>query len=234
MSDEALNLAPLPRVNASTLTERAVALLQRDILSGALLPGSKLVVADLVERYGIGATPVREGLSRLVAQGLIIAIGQRGFHVARISEDDLRDITSVRRLVEVEALNLAISKGRDEWEAGIVAGLHRLQLFANRSEETFREESAEFDDVHRGFHTALLASCGSSRLLELHRSLYDQAYRYRRLMMVRHEGRQSFLDGHRALADIVLTRDTAFACKLLADHLNLTLNYVYPQHRAST
>jgi len=186
MPDQAFDLAQLPAGSAATLAERAVTLLQRDILSGALRPGSKLVVADLVDRYGIGATPVREGLSRLVAHGLVSAIGQRGFRVARISQDDLRDITSVRRLVEVEALRLAIAHGRDEWEAGIVASLHRLQLFASRSQEAFREGSAEFDDVHRGFHTALLAACGSPRLLEFHRSLYDQAYRYRRLMMVRH------------------------------------------------
>ena len=81
------------RVKASdqsdtTLTEQAASFLQRDVLSGALHPGTKLVIADLVERYGIGATPVREGLSRLVTQGFVKAIGQRGFRVTAVSEDD--------------------------------------------------------------------------------------------------------------------------------------------------
>jgi GntR family carbon starvation induced transcriptional regulator len=216
-------------VPAPTITERAVTLLQRDILSGELVPASKLVVADLAKRYGIGATPLREALSRLVAQRMIAAIGQRGFRVAKISEFDLRDITSVRCIVEVEALRRSIAFGRDEWEARIVASLHRLQLFAGRSEDTFREGSSEFDEVHRGFHTSLLAACGSPRLLDLHRSLYDQAYRYRRVMMIRHEGRHSFLDGHRTLAEVTLSRDVAFACRLLTDRLHLTLHRVYPE-----
>jgi len=226
------------RVRASeqsdaTLTEQAASFLQRDVLSGALHPGTKLVIADLVERYGIGATPVREGLSRLVTQGFVKAIGQRGFRVTAVSEDDLRDITAVRQLVEVEALRLSIANGDDEWESNIVAALHKIQLFTRKGEEIFREGAADFDEVHRGFHTALLAACGSPRLLELHENLYDQAYRYRRLMMVRHEGRASFYEGHRALAEVVLQRDTAFACKLLADHLQSTFSYVYPTAKIS-
>jgi len=232
MSASIASLGGIEAFPALTITERAVALLQRDILSGELAPASKLVVADLAKRYGLGVTPLREALSRLVAQGMIASVGQRGFRVAKISEADLRDITFVRCMVEVEALRLSIASGRDEWEAGIVASLHRLQLYAGRSEGSFREGSDEFDEVHRGFHTSLLAACGSPRLLELHRSLYDQAYRYRRVMMIRHEGQKSFIDGHRALAEIILSRDAAFASKMLSDHLHLTLHYVYPALKA--
>ncbi|TDY16971.1 GntR family transcriptional regulator [Paraburkholderia sp. BL6665CI2N2] len=216
---------------ANTLTEQAASFLERDVLSGALPPGTKLVIGDLVKRYGIGATPVREGLSRLVTQGFVQAISQRGFRVAAISEADLRDVTNVRQLIEVEALRLSIAQGDDEWESNIVAALHKIQLFTRKGEEVFREGATDFDDVHRGFHTALLAACGSPRLLELHRNLYDQAYRYRRLMMVRHEARENFYDEHKALAEVVLRRDSAFACKLVADHLQRTLTYVYPDRK---
>jgi DNA-binding GntR family transcriptional regulator len=215
----------------NTLTEQAASFLERDVLSGALPPGKKLVIGDLVKRYGIGATPVREGLSRLVMQGFVQAISQRGFRVAAISEDDLRDVTNVRQLIEIEALRLSIAHGDDEWESNIVAALHKIQLFTRKGEEVFREGAAGFDDVHRGFHTALLAACGSPRLLELHRNLYDQAYRYRRLMMVRHEVREHFYDEHEALAEVILRRDSALACKLLADHLQRTLAYVYPSRK---
>jgi GntR family transcriptional regulator, carbon starvation induced regulator len=210
-----------------TLAEQAACCLQRDVLSGELAPGVKLVVADLVERYGIGATPVREGLSRLVTQGLVRTVGQRGFTVASVSEEDLRDITKTRQLIEVEALSLSIACGGDKWESDIVAALHRIKIFTTRGEKTFRDGADDFDEVHRGFHTSLVAACGSPRLLELHKSLYDQAYRYRRLMMVRHEGRDSFYEQHRALAEVTLRRDASFACKLLSDHLALTMSYVY-------
>src|SRR4051794_41589824 len=90
-----------------TLSERAASTLQRDILVGKLKPGSRLAITELVRHYDIGATPLREGLSRLVSRGLIVAIGQRGFRVASVSREDLADITRMRVVVEVEALRLA-------------------------------------------------------------------------------------------------------------------------------
>ena len=78
---------------ADTLSERAAGMLERDILAGKLLPGSRLAIAELAQHYDIGATPLREGLSRLVSRGLIVAIGQRGFRVASVSREDLADIT---------------------------------------------------------------------------------------------------------------------------------------------
>src|SRR3954454_7139120 len=102
---------------SDTLSERAAGMLQRDILAGKLKPGSRLAITELVQHYEIGATPLREGLSRLVSRGLIVAIGQRGFRVASVSREDLADITRMRVVVEVEALRLAMESGGDAWEA---------------------------------------------------------------------------------------------------------------------
>ncbi len=84
-----------------TLSERAAGLVERDIVAGVLAPGSRLGITDLARRYDIGATPLREGLSRLVSRGLIVGIGQRGFRVADVSRDDLLDITRMRTVVAV-------------------------------------------------------------------------------------------------------------------------------------
>src|SRR5258708_25861656 len=89
-----------------TLSERAAILGERDIIAGLLAPGARLGIVDLVQRYEIGATPLREGLSRLVSRGLIVGIGQRGFRVADVSREDLLDITRMRTVVEIEALRL--------------------------------------------------------------------------------------------------------------------------------
>ena len=94
-----------PPAEAMTLSERAALLVEQDILAGHLAPGSRLGIVDLVQRYEIGATPLREGLSRLMSRGLIVGIGQRGFRVADISRADLLDITTMRTAVEVEAIS---------------------------------------------------------------------------------------------------------------------------------
>jgi GntR family transcriptional regulator, carbon starvation induced regulator len=216
---------------ADTLSERAAALIQRDILSGRFAPGSRLGIMDLAEGYGMGATPVREGLSRLVARQLVIALGQRGFRVAPVSEADLRDITCMRVVVEQQALSLSMKLGKDDWEAGIVAALHRMQRYVERTGSKFNEGAEEFDTLHKGFHTSLLEACGSPRLLSAHSDLYDQAYRYRRVMMRRIESGKQFVRAHRDLADCVLARDQRRAPTMLEQHLNSTIEFVYPDKK---
>ncbi len=216
-----------------TLSERAAARLERDILAGEFAPGARLGIVDLAQRYDIGATPLREGLSRLVSRGLIVAVGQRGFRVAEVSRDDLFDITRMRVVVEAEALRLSIEQGDDAWEAAILATLHRLRRYVEREGERFREGAADFDVLHKGFHTSLLQACGSSRLLSAHSDLYDQAYRYRRVLMSAIANGDDFVQAHEMLAEKVLARDVGAAQAMLTDHLNATLDYVYPRERAA-
>jgi GntR family carbon starvation induced transcriptional regulator len=213
---------------SDTLSERAATLLQHDIIAGNLAPGTRLGIVDLVQRYEIGATPMREGLSRLISRGLIIGIGQRGFRVADISREDLADITRMRSVVEMEALRLAIEHGDDAWEAGILGALHQMRRHIDRTGDEFREGAPDFDKLHKGFHTALLAACGSKRLLAAHSELYDQAYRYRRVMMRGFDSGSRFVAAHQLLADRVLARETGPAQAMLTSHLHSTLAFVYP------
>jgi DNA-binding GntR family transcriptional regulator len=229
MSARAEVETPRPEVaSADTLSERAALLVQRDILSGRLQPGARLGIVDLAGNYGVGATPLREGLSRLVSQGLVVALGQRGFRVASVSESDLRDITEMRVVVEKEALLRAMKKGGDDWEAGVLAALHRLSRYVERAGSKFGEGKEEFDVLHKSFHTSLLGACGSPRLLAAHSSLYDEAYRYRRVMMRAFEDGADFVRTHRELADVVVARDARRAPPMLAEHLKTTIRVVYP------
>jgi GntR family carbon starvation induced transcriptional regulator len=222
-----------PGGEGDTLSERAAAILERDILAGRLKPESRLAITELVRHYDIGATPLREGLSRLVSRGLIVAIGQRGFRVASVSRDDLADITRVRVVIEVEALRLAMAKGGDAWEANILSALHQLRRHIERVGIKFREGAEDFDALHKGFHTSLLQACGSMRLLAAHSDLYDQAYRYRRLMMRGFDSGERFAEVHRELAERVIARDAAEAQAMLAEHLESTLRFVYPDEEGN-
>ena len=222
-----------PATEAVTLSERAATLVEHDILAGHLAPGARLGIVDLVERYEIGATPLREGLSRLVSRGLIVGIGQRGFRVADVSREDLADITCMRTAIEIEAIKLAIAHGDDAWEAGILSALHQMRRHIERTGNEFREGAEDFDRLHKGFHTALLAACDSRRMLAAHSDLYDQAYRYRRVMMRQFDSGEKFVHVHQLLADRVLSRDVPGARVMLAEHLHSTINFVYPPDNGS-
>jgi len=211
-----------------TLTDKAIAALQRDILAGELPPGGRLGVVGLVKRYGIGATPIREALSRLASRDLIIAIGQRGFRVAPLDRDDLADITRIRVVLETEALRRSIEEGGDAWEAAILSSLHQLRRYVARHGSAFGEGTEEFDRLHKGFHSDLIASGGSARLAQAIAGLYDQAYRYRRIMMKQFTDPDHFIAAHERLAERVLERQFEPARAELVKHIHSTLKYVYP------
>lgn len=216
-----------------TLSERAAILLRHSILAGELLPGTKLRIQNLAETYEIGTTPLREALSRLVTAGLVDAVGHRGFRVAETSRGDLEDIILARTLVETEALRLSLERGDDIWEANLVGALHRLYKFTRDTDSNFREGMAQFDTVHKAFHTALLAACGSPRLLELHSNLYDQTYRYRRVVLRGVDRPNEVDEEHEELLDLALARNSSVACEKLRGHLSITLSRAYPPEDAA-
>ena len=115
--------------------------LKRDILRGVFAPGEKLLMSALKARYGLGVGPLREALSQLVAEHLVVAISQRGFRVAPMSLAELADIYDARAHLEAMILGLAIARGDDAWEAQIVASAHRLAkvLEVKDGEQDFSE-----------------------------------------------------------------------------------------------
>jgi DNA-binding GntR family transcriptional regulator len=103
-----------------------------------------------------------------------------------------------------------------------------MRKHIERTGNEFREGASDFDRLHKAFHTSLLAACGSKRLLAAHSDLYDQAYRYRRVMMRSFDDGMKFVAAHQNLADLVLARDLGGARDLLEVHLRSTLDIVYP------
>lgn len=208
---------------ATTLAERAADQVRHAILSGAIAPGSKLHIQRLSAQFGLSATPMREGLTRLASTGgLVQAVGQRGFRVQPMSLSDLQDIQRMRHLVEGEAMRLAVEHGDLQWEQGIVAALHGLKSLGFGSHETLPAGEPLFDRAHRAFHTALLAGCGSPRLLQAHAELHDQIYRYRIVLRLVPRRKALTDRDHAALARHALARDARAAVEALHAHIDLT------------
>jgi DNA-binding GntR family transcriptional regulator len=153
----------------------------------------------------------------------------RGFRVKAISYEDLADIVCIRTTIEREALRRSMANGGGEWEAGVVASLHRLRHYARLNPRGLTEGEREFDALHKAFHTALISACASPRMLAAHSDLYDQAYRYRRLMMSGFPDPEVFLAEHDRLADLALRRAQPEASAALETHIASTLGHVYPE-----
>lgn len=202
-----------------TLAETAYAALRRDIISGALAPDVPLRMAFLCDRYGMGMSPLREALSRLQAERLVTAIPLRGFLVAPLSSAELTDTTDTRILIETEALRRSIARGGVDWAAALQQALTSLLTEAGPGTDPDRLES-----LHHGFHTALVAGCGSRWLMDLFEKLYTESERYRfhALTVESRDGSRDLAAEHRAIAAAALARDTELAVSLLAAHYRRT------------
>lgn len=190
--------------------------LSADILSGRLVPGSRLRLIQLCETYEVSMSPLREALSELSGQGLVVREGQRGFCVAPVSVEDLRDVAATRIRFEIMALKMAMEFGDTEWEASILAAYHRL-MRQQRTLEQLVDEPWEMR--HRAFHLALISACGSPRQLGFCLNLHDHFDRYRRIAVLRGGAHPRLQSRHCDIVDAVLTRDVSRACDLLADHI---------------
>ena len=102
-------------------TGRIYGQLRDDIIQGKLAPGSKLKIEVLKARYEIGATPIREALSLLTADGLVERLEQRGFRVAEASAAEFEQLRAIRCWIEERALRLSIRTGGRDWEGVVLA-----------------------------------------------------------------------------------------------------------------
>ncbi len=208
--------------SAATIRDRIAEQLRFDIVTGALAPDSKLKLDRLKARYGVGGSPLREALARLVGTGLVRAEPQRGFCVAGSSHEDLEDVTRLRLLIEPEALRQSMARGDENWEAMVVAAFHRLERRTLRGDHQTRDSFPKWEEAHRAFHVALVAQCGSARLIKLQSELYDQVLRYRANLIEFGLDPEALSAEHRTLKDAVLSGDKNAAVKNLKQHLSLT------------
>ncbi|TYL97854.1 GntR family transcriptional regulator [Bradyrhizobium rifense] len=193
--------------------------LRRDIIQGTLPPGEKLRIEVLRTRYNVGGTPLREAMNRLSTEGLVTQSDQRGFRVTPVSADDLLELTRTRCWINEVTLRESIGRGGREWEEQVLLALHRLSRVPVVVDSS--RMNPEFSELHRVFHGALLAGCGSRWLMDFNDLLFDCAERYRNLLAVIGTVRDVHGE-HRAIAEAAIARKTALAIGLLNDHYEKT------------
>jgi GntR family carbon starvation induced transcriptional regulator len=212
-----------------TLAGQVYEALKRDILSGALPPGSALLTRDLLDRYGCGVSPLREALARLVGEDLLEASDHRGVRVPMPSVRDVEDVYRIRIALEREALALAMQHGDDAWEGSILAAAHRLEKAPLPDAIQDKGMAVEsWETRHRAFHTSLILAAPAPRLLRLIDQMVDHTERYRALRLAHVDQvklRSDMVSEHRRLMEAVIARDPT-APQLLAEHFERTCRVV--------
>ncbi|MYT69957.1 MULTISPECIES: GntR family transcriptional regulator [unclassified Streptomyces] len=205
-----------PAVTRNTLRQQIADALRDEILSGRLTPGQEFTVKEIADGYGVSATPVREALVDLTAQGLLDSAQHRGFRVHEYSLADHRAMIEARSLVADGIFRgLAENAPEDPGTFEALAGVRR------RGEEAARAATAGDLNVLIGydlrFWRELSALFGNPYLSDFFHRLRVQSWMYT-VPHLRRAGdlKGSLWAGHCELVDALAARDPRRAHAIIA------------------
>jgi DNA-binding GntR family transcriptional regulator len=225
------------QVGARSLSRAVFADVRAGILNGTYAPGSKLSPRAIATTSNVSLSVVREALTRLAEQGLVVAEPQLGFSVVTLDLDGAQDLNRVRVLIEGAAIKDAIDHADVEYETRVIASHHRLARTPQWVDEESQTVTEEWARAHAQFHAALLSTCTSPRLVDLAASLRETAELYRRWSstFTATELRRDVAAEHLGLMQAALDRDAELGAQLAGEHINKTtalLTYAVELHQA--
>ena len=205
-------------VTRSTLRQQIADALRDEVLAGRLQPGQEFTVKEIAEQYGVSATPVREALVDLSAQGLLDSVQHRGFQVHEYSLADYREMIEARSLVTDGIFRSARAQHlEDPRTATALAGVRR------RGEEAQRAACAGDLNILIGydlrFWRELSGLFGNSYLSDFLHRLRVQSW----VCAVQHLRRVTDLKGrlwsqHTELVDALVEHDADAAHAIVIDY----------------
>ncbi len=167
-------------MSSPTLTDKVAKLICQDILSGELKPNQKLVVAELKEKYHVGASPIREALIQLSWIKYVKLEPQKGCWVAPISKLELYDLYESLKVVSSVLLEKSIQQGNEGWELEILTEFHKLSRFKFQGDNF---NWVEWEERQEAFYSSLLSGCFSKNMLDFFNDIIRQVKRYRRVSL---------------------------------------------------
>jgi DNA-binding GntR family transcriptional regulator len=183
----------------STLRTHLVRTLRQQIMSGRYRPGDRLNESQIAREFNISRIPVREALSQLQEQGLVMNHERRGMFVTQLSDDEVQQINSIRLVLETEAMRLARARMTPEILAELTALVERM--------EHWDGELIDAAALDREFHAVIWRASGNPYLERILVSLTTALYAHKALEHVSLELKRWRLNHHRELLDVVAGGD---------------------------
>ena len=194
-------------------TQRIEKALLDDIGAGKLAPGQRLDEVGLAERFGASRTPVREALSRLTAQGVLVQGERRGVFVAEYSREELSQIFEAMH--EIEAACARIVSQR-------LTLLARSEIQAAQAECVRAAEAGDrqaYLSANETFHTAIYKATGNPYIAEIASEFRRRTGPFRAKKFASQEDLLASAESHQVLINDIFSEDSTTASKGMRDHM---------------
>lgn len=216
------------KVKAKTLSIQVGEQLRKDILSGVWSPGQKLHLLDLSDHYGVSSTVVREALTHLASNRLVVRHPNQGFFVPELSMEELRDFNEIRCRVEEYGIELSIERGDLQWSAQVFSSYHILSQIPRFIDQKLGLLNPDWVEAHDDFHKKLLSACGVPELIDFATVLADRNTLHRCWSAHSEKALDRDIDKeHQNLLQAVIAKDAKLAGKILREHYTKSMNYIF-------
>ncbi|HVU10743.1 MAG TPA: GntR family transcriptional regulator [Phototrophicaceae bacterium] len=206
---------PLVPASKRSLADDVVERLRQAIWSGRLAPDERLREEMLAEFLGVSRGPIREALTRLEREGLVVKYPNRGAVVARLSPEDLDEVFSLRLAIERLAVRMAVRNAEPKHFEQMEAVIDQLAALPG---DKLTEQQAAALDV--AFHEILYQAAKHRRLYETWATLKPQVYIF---LLTRNVGNSDFrlytVQSHQQLLDTIRSRDAERAEAVITEHV---------------
>ena len=187
--------------NHKPLREMVYEELKLQILTGGIVPGTRMMEVELAEEMGVSRTPIREAIRKLEKEGLVTIEPRRGAYASRISTEDMVEILEVRQDLEGLAAFFAATRMSKE-------NLEELKSIAEKYnkavEEGNMQDMIRFDTM---FHRKIVDSCNNKILVHMVEQLQEMVLRFRYIYYDNFRRAEHMPAEHRAILEAIADGD---------------------------
>lgn len=213
-------LLGVTRISRVTLHDAVLNQLRDMIIEGVLAPGTRINEGQVGASLGVSRTPLREAIKTLASEGLIEILPAKGAIVRRFSENDIRDILEVLKIIEQNAARLACQRASD----AEIAAIERLHL---QMMDLYRDRNRlAYFKLNQSIHTSIVRASGNATLLQTHEQLQARIKRVRFIGNEKPERWASAVAEHEEMVTALKSRDGEGLAEVLGRHLDKTMDRV--------
>lgn len=220
-------------INKATLSEQIYEILRNDILTSRFLPGEKLTLKSLQERFGVSSTPVRDALTRLSDEGLAVYDSNVGVKVIRLSEADLRELYQFMGDLDSLAI-LYASKYKDQeiLHNQLKENIEKTSLIFScekKGRALSQEEILDWKELSDNFHLIFYYFCDNNRLTRAAKQQRSQLTIYSNLYETALSCQLAIERFHISIYQAYREGNYELAARQMREHLNESLTFALHQ-----
>jgi DNA-binding GntR family transcriptional regulator len=206
------------KLDRNTLAKQVVREIRRQIFSGALKSGERVVETEIAAAMGISRGPIREAFAELVKEGLLILYPQQGTYVKNFAIKDIEEIYTLRALLEGYAVTLALDRLQEQ-------DLDWLrELLSRISDMAAKKDVIEVAQLNMQFHQKIMDLSEHKLLCATWRSVLAQTRMLSAMTTEFYTNPNDIRKTHEILLEALMTGDKDHNKKCFENHILVSMN----------